>query len=116
MAERLSPRDARRLRAAWDRQQEAFNPLREVRFEAMFDVVAATLPKRFAALDLGSGPGSLSERLLRRFPSARCVAIDRDPVTLRIGEAGLGSRGGRLTWLDADLGRNGWSAALPRTR
>ena len=90
--------------------------MREVRFEAMFDVLAATLPKRFHALDLGSGPGSLSARLLRRFPRATVVAVDRDPVTLRIGEVALGSLGGRLSWCDADLASGGWSRRLPLRR
>lgn len=97
----------------WDAQQESFNVDRERRFSTMFDVLEATVGKRFRALDLGSGPGSLSERLLRRFPRARCVAVDYDPVALRVGEGALGSVHGRLTWVDAKLGRAGWTALLP---
>jgi len=106
----------KRLLEGWDAQQESFNPDRERRFSAMFDVLAASLPRRFVALDLGSGPGSLSVRLLRRFPSARVVAVDYDPVTRRIGEGALGSYGGRLTWVDAKLGRPGWTEQLPARR
>lgn len=97
----------------WDEQQESFNPDRERRFSTMFDVVQASVGTRFRALDLGSGPGSLSARLLRRFPRARCVAVDYDPVALRIGEGALGSFGGRLQWVDAKLGRPGWTQQLP---
>src|SRR5271170_6170508 len=100
----------------WDEQQESFNPDRERRFSAMFDVVEATVGKRFVALDLGSGPGSLSLRLLRRFPRARCVAVDYDPVALRVGEGALGSVHGRLRWVDAKLGRPGWTDRLPSGR
>ncbi|MGI0129622.1 MAG: class I SAM-dependent methyltransferase [Thermoplasmata archaeon] len=100
----------------WDEQQESFNPERDRRFSAMFDVLEAAVGKRFAALDLGSGPGSLSARLLRRFPKARCVAVDFDPVALRIGEGALGSVQGRLSWVDAKLGRPGWVERLPRRR
>jgi SAM-dependent methyltransferase len=100
----------------WDVQQESFNPERERRFSVMFDVVEARVGKRFVALDLGSGPGSLSARLLRRFPRARCVAVDFDPVALRVGRGALGSFGGRLRWVDARLGRPGWIEQLPAGR
>jgi SAM-dependent methyltransferase len=106
----------RALLTSWDAQQESFNPDRERRFSAMFDVLGASVPKRFTALDLGSGPGSLSARLLRRFPSSRVIAVDYDPVSLRVGRGALGSFHGRLTWVDAKLGARGWTAALPRRR
>jgi trans-aconitate methyltransferase len=104
------------LLKSWDAQQESFNPERDRRFSAMLDAVGATTSKRFTALDLGSGPGSLSLRLLRRFPGARVIAVDYDPVTLRIGEGALGNYGGRLTWVDAKLGARGWTDRLPRRK
>lgn len=104
----------RALLRSWDDQQESFNRLRERRFTMMFDALEASVPKRFTALDLGSGPGSLSVRLLRRFPGARVIAVDYDPVTLRIGRGALGTFGGRLTWVDAKLGAPGWTERLPR--
>ncbi len=104
------------LLKGWDVQQESFHPDRELRFSAMFDAVGAATRRRFTALDLGSGPGSLSVRLLRRFPAARAIAVDYDPVTLRIGQGALGSFGGRLTWVDAQLGARGWTDRIPRRR
>ncbi len=101
---------------SWDAQQESFNPDRERRFSAMFDVLGASVPKRFTALDLGSGPGSLSVSLLRRFPAARVIAVDYDPVSLRVGRGALGSFRGRLAWVVAKLGARGWTDALPRRR
>ncbi len=98
---------------AWDRQQEGFNPTREQRFSLMFDVVEAKLGPRFSAIDLGCGPGSLSLRLLRRFPRARVAAVDYDPVVRQVGQGALGTLGGRLTWVDAKLGAPGWARALP---
>ncbi|MGA8542879.1 MAG: class I SAM-dependent methyltransferase [Thermoplasmata archaeon] len=100
----------------WDEQQESFNPDRERRFSTMFDVLEASVGRRFTALDLGSGPGSLSARLLRRFPRGRSVAVDYDPVSLRVGQGALGSSGGRLQWVDARLGHPGWTERLPRRR
>ena len=103
----------KRWLAAWDRQQESFNPTREARFSIMFDVLEARLGRKFTALDLGCGPGSLSIRLLRRFPRARVVAVDYDPVVRQVGQGALGDQGGRLTWVDAKLGAAGWTDALP---
>jgi SAM-dependent methyltransferase len=87
----------------WDAQQEGYVPAREERFAAMFDALAALLPPTFTALDLGCGPGSLAVRLLARFPAARVVAVDMDPVMLALGQGAHGTAGGRLRWLDADL-------------
>jgi SAM-dependent methyltransferase len=110
------PSHWRRWYRRWEAQQESFNPTREARFNAMLHVVQASLPARFTALDLGSGPGALSSRLLRRFPKARCVAVDYDPVVLRVGRGALGTFGGRLSWVDAQLGHPGWERALPYRR
>jgi SAM-dependent methyltransferase len=108
--------DWRKWLRRWDAQQERFNPDRERRFSAMFDVLEAAVRGRRRVLDLGCGPGSLSARLLRRFPRATSVAVDYDPVVLRVGRGALGTCGGRLTWVDAKLGAPDWSRALPRGR
>ena len=113
---RSSPPDWGDWLRRWDAQQESFNPEREQRFSVMFDVAEALVGRRFRALDLGCGPGSLSVRLLRRFPAARVVAVDYDPVSLRVGRGAVGSVGGRLHWVDAKLGAPGWTRALPAGR
>jgi SAM-dependent methyltransferase len=116
-ARRTSPPGSRarwlRWYRSWEEQQERLNRNRERRFSALLDVLAASVPARFAALDLGCGPGSLSVRLLARFPRARCVAVDFDPVVQRIGEGAFGTLGGRLAWARADLGTDGWERTLP---
>jgi trans-aconitate methyltransferase len=87
----------------WDEQQTGYLPHREDRFTAMLDVLDELLPPDFVAVDLACGPGSLTSRLLTRFPSASCVALDLDPVLLDIGRRALGDAGGRLRWVEADL-------------
>lgn len=94
----------------WDAQQTGYVPHREERFRVMFDVLEALLPAEFTALDLACGPGSLSQRLLDRFPEARCVALDMDPVMLAIGEGALGDMDGRLRWVRGDIAEPGWVA------
>lgn len=87
-------------------------PDREARFTAMLDVLGALLPERFMALDLACGPGSISQRLLTRFPQARCIALDFDPILLLLGKQVLGEMNGRLRWVEADLRDTAWPALL----
>lgn len=89
--------------ARWDAQQAGYLPDREERFTVMLDVLEVVLPPDFVAVDLCCGPGSLAQRLLERFPQARVIAIDLDPVLLALGQATLGDHAGRLRWAEADL-------------
>jgi SAM-dependent methyltransferase len=100
----------------WDIQQEGYVPEREARFETMFDTLAALLPASFVAIDLASGPASLGRRLLARFPEARVIAVDMDPVMLAVGQGALGALGGRLRWVEADLASPGWLDSLGEER
>ncbi|GGH38514.1 class I SAM-dependent methyltransferase [Microbacterium album] len=109
--------DWERLVARWDAQQAAYITDREARFEVMLDVLAATQDGRtsFVVADLGCGPGSLSARILDRFPDATVIGIDYDPVLLRLAAIALESYGDRFVPVSADLAAPGWASALPVT-
>ncbi len=96
----------------WDRQQEGYLPDREERFDVMLGVCADLLPESFVAIDLACGPGAISDRLLRRFPRARAIAVDYDPVLLLLGESVLGDQDGRLRWISANLELPDWHQGL----
>src|ERR1700752_4057126 len=100
----------------WDREQEESLPDREDRFTALIDAVeeAAGRPDPLV-LDLGSGPGSLAVRLLRRIPAAPVVAGDADPFPLGLGRAAWREVPG-LRFVDADLRTPGWLADLALDR
>ncbi len=100
----------------WDRQQRVYLPEREQRFALMLDVLEALLAETFVAVDLASGPGSLSQRLLTRFPYARCIAVDLDPVLLALGQGALDDMQGRLRWVEADLRNPHWRDHLGEER
>jgi SAM-dependent methyltransferase len=108
----IDPEEARNWIERWDAQQQAYLPDREDRFTAIIDAVeeAAGRPDPLV-LDLGSGPGSLAIRLLRRLPRARVVAIDADPLTMQLGRAAWHDEAG-LEFRDLDLRSAGWSADL----
>lgn len=105
--------DADAWQRSWDRQQEAYLPDREHRFAAMLDTVAAICGDRPpVVLDLAGGTGSISLRVLRRFPHARTTLVDVDPVLLTIARASLDERS---TIVSADLRSPEWTKALDRT-
>lgn len=102
--------------ARWDAMQSAYLPYREERFSIMLDVVADVIGDEFVALDLACGPGAISQRLLARFPQARCVALDHDPALLALGQGALGDGDGRLRWVAADLREPNWIDQLGETQ
>ena len=95
----------------WDAQQQLHLPHREERFAAITDALASVAGDAPRVLDLGSGPGSLSERVLRRLPNAEVLALDADPVLLEIGRSAFANHP-RLRFVDADL-RGDWAYSLP---
>ncbi|WP_306214626.1 class I SAM-dependent methyltransferase [Actinoplanes sp. RD1] len=111
-AQELSDAEARRLLRLWDEQQAAYVAYRENRFEVMLDVVRARLGDGFRVLDLACGPGAISERVLSTFSEATAVAVDYDPVLLRIARGVLGAYGDRARVCDLDLVAPGWGGVV----
>lgn len=110
---------ARRLVTAWERQQEVYIPYREARFDLILDLIARLSPSGPDAprvLDLACGPGSVSARVLDRFPKAEVVAVDLDPLLLTLGKLNLADRERQPTWIQADLRDPAWTSALPFTQ
>lgn len=104
--------DAQALLAAWDAQQAAYVTHREARFEIMLDVVDHVVPQGGTVLDLASGPGSISRRVLDRRPDLTCIAVDYDPVLLELGRTALADRGDHVRFVDADLWDRDWTTVL----
>ncbi|MER6911631.1 class I SAM-dependent methyltransferase [Streptomyces sp. NPDC000594] len=112
MTETAHGTDWRAWQESWDRQQEWYMPDREERFRVMLDMVEATVGPRPRVLDLACGTGSITDRLLRRFPEAESVGVDLDPALLTIAR-GTFAGDGRVTLVEADLTDPGWTEALP---
>jgi SAM-dependent methyltransferase len=96
----------------WDAQQAAYIEDRERRFDVMLSWVETLVGEEIVVLDLACGPGAVSDRVLRRFPRARSVAVDVDPVLLAVGEGAFGGLDGRLRWVRADLREAAWTDAV----
>jgi SAM-dependent methyltransferase len=98
---------------SWDRQQAAYMPDREERYTALLDVVDAITAEQARPpriLDLAGGTGSISLRVLDRFPGAEVTVVDVDPALLAIAR---GSLGDRARIVRADLATPAWVEALP---
>ncbi|MFD6424160.1 class I SAM-dependent methyltransferase [Streptomyces sp. NPDC060198] len=105
--------DWRSWQESWDRQQEWYMPDREERFRIMLDMVEAVVGPEPSVLDLACGTGSITDRLLRRFPKATSTGVDLDPALLAIAR-GTFDGDDRVTLVTADLKDPAWTDALPR--
>ncbi|MFC5265030.1 class I SAM-dependent methyltransferase [Kribbella qitaiheensis] len=77
------------LRSSWEQQQSVHAPDRELRFALMLDYIERLSDSSSGAsglrvLDLACGPGSITRRVLDRFPFAEVVALDIDPLLLEL--------------------------------
>jgi hypothetical protein len=103
---------ARELLTLWDHQQASYISHREARFDVLLDVLERTIPADGVVLDLASGPGSITARVLERMPSVSCIALDYDPVLLALGRSALAEHGDRVAFVDADLWNPAWLGSL----
>ncbi|MEV5009769.1 class I SAM-dependent methyltransferase [Streptomyces sp. NPDC093064] len=97
---------------SWDRQQEWYMPDREERFRIMLDMVEALVGTAPRVLDLACGTGSITARLLARFPGATSTGVDLDPALLAIAR-GTFDGDDRVSFVTADLKNPDWPAKLP---
>ncbi|GGY89076.1 class I SAM-dependent methyltransferase [Streptomyces poonensis] len=97
---------------SWDRQQEWYLPDREERFGVMLDMVEALVGTAPRVLDLACGTGSITARVLARFPEANSTGVDLDPALLTIAE-GTFADDPRVTLVTADLTDPEWVTRLP---
>lgn len=104
--------DWRAWQESWDRQQEWYMPDREQRFRIMLDMVEALVGPAPRVLDLACGTGSITARLLARFPEATATGVDLDPALLAIA-GGTFAGDDRVTLVTADLLDADWTAKLP---
>ncbi len=95
---------------------DTVDPTHYRRMDAVVRILSEHLHERCTTLELGSGPGTLASRVILRFPRARVVALDTDPVLLQIGREALRDSRARSSWVLADLREPNWRAAHPVPR
>ena len=97
---------------SWDRLEAELVPDRELRIRALIDVVDAITGPAPIVVDLACGTGTATCRLLDRFPAARSIAVDVDPVLLTIAAATF-AQDERVRVVDADLRDPAWVDVVP---
>ena len=96
---------------SWDHLEERYVPDRERRISALLDVVDSIGDSTPTVLDLACGTGTITCRLLDRFPAARSIAVDVDPVLLTIASATFADDD-RVQVVHADLRDRAWVDAV----
>jgi SAM-dependent methyltransferase len=97
---------------SWDNLEETFIPDRELRIGALLDVLEGCAVAEPTVLDLGCGTGTITCRLLDRFPTTRSIAVDVDPVLLTIASVTF-AHDDRVRIVKADLRDPEWVDAVP---
>lgn len=103
---------AEQWQQSWDRLEDGLVPDRERQFDALVDVVEAISGQSPAVVDLACGTGSVTRRLLARLPEAQSIAVDIDPVLLKIAEATF-EDDDRVTVASCDLRDPNWIDVIP---
>lgn len=108
-----SPIDLRLMSDARDRAAKAEQrPGRGEILERIATEAAARTPPEGRVLELGSGPGVLAQRLLRRLPKARYTALDFSPAMHELARARLEAFLDRVTFLERSFRSETWSEGL----
>jgi SAM-dependent methyltransferase len=74
----------------------------------MLDLAVLPQDREIHVLDLGCGPGSLTLCVLERYPNARVLAVDAEPILLELGRAAAYRYGERIRFLQADFREGDW--------
>jgi ubiquinone/menaquinone biosynthesis C-methylase UbiE len=85
----------------------------------MLSLIAQLIPfqrdKPLRILDLGTGTGVPTERVLQDFPRASVVCVDKSAEMLEIGCAKMAEYDDRVSFVQADLEDPTWNKGLPET-
>jgi SAM-dependent methyltransferase len=99
------------LRRTWENQQAVHKRDRELRFQVMLDHVQQLTGPPRRVLDLACGPGSVTRRVLDRFPLATVVALDIDPLLLHLA-ADAFAADDRVEVVTRNLNDPGWANGI----
>jgi ubiquinone/menaquinone biosynthesis C-methylase UbiE len=89
--------------AAYDADMDLMHPNRHKMAEVIMAVLSASTPDPRLVVDLGTGTGFLLDRLLRRFPNCRAVAVDGSQQMVAAAQSRLGSLAERVEFVVGDL-------------
>ncbi|MEN6601412.1 MAG: class I SAM-dependent methyltransferase, partial [Bryobacteraceae bacterium] len=97
---------------AYDADMDLMHPNRHKMADVIVAVLAASERQPEVVVDLGTGTGFLLERILRRFPSCRAIAMDGSGEMIAMAQSRLGSLAGRVEFRIGDFRELGALAAV----
>ncbi|TDB77973.1 trans-aconitate 2-methyltransferase [Micromonospora sp. KC723] len=105
MLDTLNPDDVARWRRDWETMMRHYQPGRDDLLAAGLAAAEQLLgraPER--VLDVGGGPGTTAEAVLRRWPDANVTVLDVDPALLALADTALP----QVRTVRADIGSPRW--------
>ncbi|MEU4640611.1 class I SAM-dependent methyltransferase [Micromonospora sp. NPDC023814] len=100
----LTPDDVARWRRDWEAMMRHYQPGRDDLVAAGLAAVETRGPAFRRVLDVGGGPGTTAEAVLRRRPDAHVTVLDVDPALLALTDVALP----HVRTVRADIGSAGW--------
>ena len=114
MAETEHQWGSREYAQAWVSKDDRRAAEREAQFSAAITWLSVFLEGRSKVMDLGSGHGTFSEKLLVTFPEMSVICLDGSEEMLTLARERLASFGARVSFIQSDFADEKWVAGLPR--
>jgi len=114
MAETEHEWDSREYAQQWVSKDDRRAAEREAQFSAAIKWLSVFLEPRSRVIDLGSGPGTFSEKLLVAFPEMSVICLDGSEEMLKLARERLASFGERVCFMQSDFADERWISDLPR--
>jgi SAM-dependent methyltransferase len=95
----------------WENSQDASFPERQKLTDLVIEILSNFKIKK--VLDLGTGSGSISKRILETFPDSNVIGLDFDPIMLELASHNLSNFKRRFLSKPRNLLQNNWAAGLP---
>ncbi len=89
--------------ASYDRDMDVMHPNRHKMVGVALELLPFAPEREFLALDLGSGTGFFTQRLLQAFPNARVIAVDGARAMVETAAERLGARAERVDFRTGDF-------------
>jgi len=99
----------------WEKMQKRYIPHRTQRFKLIALLVAQTQGNTPRVLDLGCGPGSLMEHILKETPDAEVFGIDFDPILLDLAEKRFNNSSEQIKLIRANITKESWLKYVPQS-
>jgi trans-aconitate methyltransferase len=97
--------------AEWELQQNVYRPERHNGLAALVECASIAKDAGQLIVDLACGTGSVTARVLARYPDVRLLGLDRDPVLLAVAGAVFRDEQ-RVSFHRAELSDATWSGSI----